>query len=93
MAKSQKAGAKLERARARANEELNLAREKAKRKISKAQTVLRAAEEKIRKRLEKQSAKIERKRGVNKLAKRAAVAGDASARRTERDHLDGRSGD
>ena len=88
MAKSQKAGAKLERVRAKASEELNLAREKAKRKISKAQTVLRAAEEKIRERLEKKSAKIERKRGGNKLTKRAAVASDASARRTEGDHLD-----
>jgi hypothetical protein len=75
MAKGDRGTAKIERARALADEEFRDARAKAERKIKKARATLRADELKIQARLEKAIAKVERKRD----GKRLSVASDTSA--------------
>jgi hypothetical protein len=67
MAKGEKGTAKIERARALANEELRDAQAKAERKIEKTRAALRSDELKIQARLEKAIAKVERKRKAKRL--------------------------
>jgi hypothetical protein len=68
MAKGEKGTAKIERARALANEELRDAEAKAQRKIKKTRAALQSDELKIQARLEKAIAKVKRKRETKRLS-------------------------
>jgi hypothetical protein len=68
MAKGEKGTAKIERARALADEELRDARAKAQRKMKRTRAALQSDELKIQARLAKAIAKVERKRDTKRLS-------------------------